>query len=144
MGVQINKLPGWIYREINFAAITSPTWSLPIRPSNSFDWILERLQARYFSDAAAPSVFGSPELAIEMPQQNRNLTEIPIKIPLFLNPGLFDRTAGTTRPKEYFFKSTRLDWPFKALENFIIHVENHVNTGVLGLLFIGHYILKNA
>lgn len=145
MQSDINSLLGWIYRDIDFSNITAPIWRQPVRPSESFDWVLERVQARYFSDAEDPSAFLNVEWRLEVPPRGHNLQEIPVKIPLTLNPGIYDQTAGTTRPKEYFFKSPIIDWPILALENFTIHIENHVtpggvHAGVLDLLFIGHFV----
>ena len=141
MQVAINSMLGWLYREIDLTQIDAPIWRSPIRPSESYDWMMERIQAQYYSDDADPSVFPLTEWRLQVPPQDRNLQEITIPISLSLNPGIFDQTAATTRPKEFYFKSPKIDWPIKALENFTIEIQNYIGTGVLRILFIGHFIL---
>jgi len=141
MQEQINSMLGWLYREIDLTAITAPTWRSPIRPSESYDWVLDRIQALYFSDDSDPSVFPTATWRLNLPQQNSNLQEITVPIPLTLNPGIYDQTAGTTRPKAFYFKSIKIDWPIMALQSFTIEIENYAGIGILQLLFLGHFIL---
>ena len=131
----------WLYRSIDLSTITASIWRLPIRASEGYDWLLERIQARYFSDNADPSIFQNVRWRLEIPPREKNLQEVPVEIPLTLNPGIFDQTAGTTRPKEFFFKSPRIDWPILAMENFTIQLENFVGVDTINMLFIGHALL---
>jgi len=85
-----NSQLGWLYREIDLTSITAPIWRSPVRPSESYDWMLERIQAQYYSDDADPSVFANTEWRLTVPPQDKNLQEIPVKIPLTLNAGIFD------------------------------------------------------
>lgn len=135
-----NTMLGWLYREIDVANVTAPIWIQPIRPSESFDWILERLQVQYDSDGSDPSVFANVEWKLSVQPQTRSLQEETVKIPLTLNSGINDLTAGTTRPKEFYFKSPKIDWPIKALEQFEIELRNFTDVTIIKVLFIGHFI----
>lgn len=142
-----NSMIGWLYRYIDLSQITSPVWRLPVRPSESFDYVLQRVSMEYDSDANDPSGFDSILWRILLPQQDRALQDItdykprsPVSITL--TPGINDRTAGTTRPKEIFFPAVKIDWPIKSLESFSLELENFsALTGNVRVLFIGSFIL---
>lgn len=138
---------GWLYRYIDLSTITSPVWRLPVRPSESYDYVLQRMSLEYDSDANDPSNFDSILWRIVLPQQNRAIQDITDYKPrspvtMTLNPGINDRTAGTTRPKEIFFPSIKIDWPIKSLESFSLEIESYTAlTGNVRVLFIGSFIL---
>lgn len=146
-----NKMLGWLYRSIDLSGLTSAVWRLPIRPSESFDYVLHEIHAEYNSDGEEISNFDSISWAFQVPPQERGLMDLtdgkprPL-ISLSLNMGVNDLTAGTTKPKEFFFPSPRIDWPIKALENFVFELENYTAlTGSVSVLFIGSFILpKNV
>lgn len=145
--MHLNTMIGWLYREIDLSGITSPVWRLPIRPSESYDWILQRIQCSYNSDSEDPSDFDSLRWRYEIPPQNRALQDLTDDKPrpaisLTLNSGVNDLTAGTTRPKEFYFPSPEINWPLKSLENFVFEIENQTAlTGTVRILFIGKFVL---
>lgn len=140
-----NSILGWLYREFDITVLTLPNVRFPVQPSESFDWVLERIQAEYYSNAANPSLFADIEWNIEFPQQNSMLTNNnPVKIPTTLNPGIFDQTAATTRPKTWYFISPKLNWPILSRQTFTMMFENFAAAPAavtIRTLFIGHYIL---
>jgi len=142
-----NSMIGWIYRSIDLSQITSAIWRLPIRPSESYDWVLNHIQAEYDSDEEDPSAFDLIQWRLEVVPQNRALQDISdykprSPITLTLNGGLNDLTAGTGKPKQKFFPSPPINWPIKSLEVFTIELENFTAlTGTVRMLFVGSFIL---
>lgn len=137
-----NSMLGWLYREFNLTGLTLNVARFPVRPSESYDWVLERIQVQYDSTAAIPSVFQNIEWNIEFPQQNSNLTDPhnTVELPLTLNPGIFDQTTVTNKPRVYYFHSPALNWPLLSNQTFQVQLENFVGATIVRALFIGHYI----
>jgi len=138
---------GWLYRLIDLSQITSSVWRVPVRPSESYDWILHRVQMEYDSNGEDPSQFDLIQWRLVLPQQDRALQDITDYKPrppvtLTLNNGVNDLTAATTRPKQAFFPSTIIDWPIKSLESFSLELENFSGlTGSVRVMFIGSFVL---
>ena len=142
-----NSMIGWLYRAIDLSQITSAVWRVPVRPSESFDWVLHRVQMEYDSDEEDPSQFDLIQWRLAFPQQERAIQDIadykprPL-ISLSCSSGIHDITAGTTRPKQIYFPSPRIDWPIQSLESFSLELENFTGlTGIVRVLFIGSFIL---
>lgn len=142
-----NTLIGWLYREIDLSQITVPIWRLPVRPSESYDWILNQVRIEYDSDNEDPSSFDNLQWRIWFPQQNRALQDISDYKPrppvtLTCCPGRNDLTAGTTRPKVFYFPNPRIDWPIIAFQSLNLELEGHSGlTAIVRVLFMGEFVL---
>jgi hypothetical protein len=138
-----NSMLGWLYREYSLFAVTTNVVRFPVQPSESYDWVMERIQVQYDSNLAVPSVFQNIEWNIEFPQQNSNLTDPSntVSLPLTLNPGIFDQTTVTNKPRVFYFHSPTLNWPLLSRQTFRVQLENFVGATLVRVLFIGHYIL---
>lgn len=136
-----------MYRDIDLSGITAPLWIDTFRPSESYDWVLKRIQAAYASDSEDPSSFDSIRWAWGIPPRDQLLQDLTNQKPrppisLCLSGGINDLTAATTRPKEIFFPSPIINWVVQALENFQFQVENHsALTGTLKILYIGYFVM---
>lgn len=150
MQAEKNSILGWLYRTIDLSGITTPYWQLPIQPSESYPWVLERIQCSYDSDNNDPSNFNTVLWALHFPQQDKSLMDLELGKPrppisLTLNPGIQDLTAAATRPKEFYFKSPDINWPVLANQTFSFQVEDFAPlTGLLRILFIGSFIMPQA
>lgn len=144
---KLDSMIGWIYREIDLSGITSPLWRLPVRPSESYDWILHRIQMQYDSDGEDPSSFDTILWRFSISGQNRALQDISdwkprTPISLTCLGGVNDLTAGTTRPKQLYYASPPIEWPIQALEVFALELESFTAlTGSVDVLFIGSFVL---
>lgn len=142
-----NTILGWIYREIDLNQITAPLWIDTFQPSESYDWILHRIEAGYNSDSEDPSDFDSIRWAWGIPPRDQLLQDLSDQKPrppisLCISPGINDLTAGTTRPKEMFFPSPVINWVLQPLENFQFQIENHTAlTGYIRVLYMGSYVM---
>lgn len=142
-----NSMIGWLYRSVDLSGITSAVWRVPVRPSESYDWVLHRVQMEYDSDNNDPSQFDLLQWRFVVPPQERALQDIADYKPrppitLTALPGINDLTAGTTRPKQFYYKSPEINWPIKSLEVFSLELENiSALTGIVRVLFIGSFIL---
>jgi len=138
-----NRIPGWLYREIDFSGISTNYYRLPMRVSESYDYILTRIQAQYFSTERG-DLYDTIRWRLVPRTQAGAVSEIPLPAISTLSPGLFDRTpaASTLRPRSIMTKSVKIELPVFAHEVFYLEFEDtSAATGILSLLFIGDFIL---
>lgn len=139
---------GWLYRSVDLSGITYSLWNNILRPSESYDWVCQRIQVSYKSNGDDPSLFDNLRWSWGVPPRNTFVQDLTTEKPrppitLTLNPGLEDLTAGTTRPKEFYFPSPTLDFPVLAFEQFQFSLQNHTAlTGELRILYIGCFKMK--
>lgn len=142
--MKTNLQAAWLYREIDLANLTAPSPRFHVQPGVSYPWRLERIQGQYESDSEDPSVFATVEWKLSIIPLNQILNEDAVSLPCTMIPGIFDQTAGDTRPKEYVFKSPLIDWTVPSHDAITVEFQNYIYTGTLKLLFIGQFIMPKT
>lgn len=145
-----DALIGWIFKTIDLSGLTSPLWRVPLMPSESYPWLLHSIRVQYYSNAEDPSDFDSIQWNLAINPRNINLMDLSDvqdrpTISLTLNPGIHDQTAGTTRPKSFFYPGPTIDYMIRPSEPMTFEMEAYtVLTGNVHVLFLGYFILPES
>jgi len=143
-----NWLLSIVGRTIDLSAVTSDRFKIHVQPSINRPWYFERFYAAWDSTADDPSVFSDITFKIVWNSHDHHIPATnTIDLSCTTTPGLNDLTAGTTRPKQFFWKSPRIGWQMAQQDVFEFTIENYLGAGKpdeLELMFYGKRIFEKV